>query len=844
MDVIDIRTVIVGQLITDALCTGVLAYLWRTYRRRFSGTGYWAADFGCQSVAALLIVLRGIIPDWLSVGASDPLIVVGAVFGLVGLTRFFGAPGRPLRACAIGAGFAAVHLYFAFVMPSLRARNVAFSAALAAVSALCLWLLNRRIPRSGTGTTRWVSLVFFLSCLVSAAWIVAELTAPTPADFFRSSPFVTLVLLCYQILLLWLTFALVLLLNGRLLSEVLSQEEKFSAAFRAAPYALVISDSESRILDVNEGFTVLSGYGREDAIGRTTREMRLWEDETAHELFIREIKEHGRVNGREARFRTRSGERRDGLLSAEIIGDADRRWVLTGVNDVTEVKRAEAEHERLMSAIEQSGDTIVITDRHGAVLYVNPAFEKVTGYRREEALGRNPRILKSGMHPPVFYEKLWRTITSGRTWTGTIMNRRKDGSLYTEEASISPVVDRAGSIVNYVAVKRDITAQRRLEAQLRQAQKMEIVGQLAGGVAHDFNNMLQVITSYLEVALRSVRPGDSLQKYLLEIQRAARRSSDLTGQLLAFARKQVVSPKLIHVNEHLARTQSMIRRLIGEDIELAWNPDPGAGDVMIDPAQLDQVLANLAVNARDAIAGVGRLTVETGSTEVTPDYSATHLDASPGRYVVITVSDTGSGMDKETQAHLFEPFFTTKGPGKGTGLGLATVYGIVRQNQGFLSVYSEPGQGATFRVYLPRQTGGDAEAEPSDVEPLIPRGEGETLLLVEDEESILEIAEAGLRELGYRVIAARTPAEALAASAGHDGAVDLLITDVVMPGMNGKVLSERLQAERPGLRCIYVSGYTANVIAERGILEEGVKLLAKPFMLSSLARLVREVLDG
>ena len=335
---------------------------------------------------------------------------------------------------------------------------------------------------------------------------------------------------------------------------------------------------------------------------------------------------------------------------------------------------------------------------------------------------------------------------------------------------------------------------------------------------------------------------DALRNYLLEIQRAARRSAELTAQLLAFARKQVVSPKVLDLNEHIAEVQRMIRRLIGEDVELAWKPDPAAGRVRVDPAQLDQVLANLAVNARDAIRGVGRLTLETANVEVTAAYGQAHLDAAPGPYVMVAVTDTGSGMDRDTLSHLFEPFFTTKEQGKGTGLGLATVYGIVRQNHGFISVYSEPGQGTTFKVYLPR-VDGSAEGQEVEVEQLEHRGGRETVLVVEDEESILDVAEAGLRQLGYRVLAAGSPAEALRAASAHDGSIDLLVTDVVMPGMNGKQLAEELRRTRPGLACLYISGYTANVISERGILEEGVDLLPKPFPLGALAAKIREILD-
>jgi len=512
------------------------------------------------------------------------------------------------------------------------------------------------------------------------------------------------------------------------------------------------------------------------------------------------------------------------------------------ITDINKRKRAEAELERLMAAIEQVGDIVFITDPEGTIQYVNPAFETVTGYPREEAIGRNPRMLKSGEQDQAFYQGLWQTISSGKSWHGTLVNKRKDGKLYAEEATISPVSDPGGRIVSYVAVKRDISAQRLMQEQLRQAQKMETVGRLAGGVAHDFNNMLQVIISYVELSLEKVEAGQPLHKYLLEILRAAHRSAEITGQLLAFARKQTVSPKVLDLNEAVAGTQKMIQRLIGEDIDFAWMPGHDLWKVKIDPAQLDQILANLSVNARDAIGGVGKLTIKTEKVGFDQAYCAIHAGFQPGEYLLLAVSDNGCGMDRETQSHLFEPFFTTKGLGKGTGLGLATIYGIVTQNNGFINVYSKPGHGTTFKVYLPRAVGVTAtervEAKAA------PRRGTETVLVVEDEAAILELARESLEHLGYTVLVARSPEEAILRSGEHAGPIQLMITDVVMPQMNGRQLAERLYAERPGLKCLYMSGYTADVIAHRGVLDEGVRFIAKPFSLTVLAEKVREVLDG
>jgi PAS domain S-box-containing protein len=389
----------------------------------------------------------------------------------------------------------------------------------------------------------------------------------------------------------------------------------------------------------------------------------------------------------------------DELRGSLELAERSRRAMLCALEDQ---RLAEVERERLRAAIEQAGEIVIITDPRGVIQYANPAFETVTGYSRGEALGRSAGFLKSGEHDGEFYQRLWQTIGSGRSWQGTLVNRRKDGTPYFEDATISPVSEPGGRIVSYVAVKRDVTAQRQMEEQLRQAQKVESVGQLAGGVAHVFNNMLQVIISYVELSLGKVDAGQPLHTYLLEVDRAARRAAVLTGQLLSFARRQMVSPKVLDLNDEVAGAHTMIKRKVGEEIDLAWMPGHDLWKVKMDPVQLEQILSNLADNARDAMGGAGRLTMRTEKATFDEAYCAAHADCVPGDYVLLTVSDDGCGMDAETMVHLFEPFFTTKGQGKGTGLGLATVYGIVKQNNGHIEANSTPGKGTTFSVYLPR----------------------------------------------------------------------------------------------------------------------------------------------
>lgn len=383
----------------------------------------------------------------------------------------------------------------------------------------------------------------------------------------------------------------------------------------------------------------------------------------------------------------------------------------------------------------------------------------------------------------------------------------------------------------------------KLEGQLQQAQKIEAVGRLAGGVAHDFNNMLSVILGHTEMALIRLEPSQSLYSSLSEIRKAAQRSSDLTRQLLAFARKQTVSPKVINLNETMAGMFSMLQRLIGENMQLTWQPATNLWPVKMDCSQVDQIMANLCVNARDAITDVGKVIIETKNCSIDENYCKTHTYASPGEYVKIVVSDDGKGMDKETIDHIFEPFYTTKGPGEGTGLGLATVYGIVRQNNGFINVYSEPGTGTTFTIYLPRYKGETEEAQQEVAAESFRRGH-ETILLVEDEEQILEMTALILTELGYRVLKADSPGEALRLALDYSSEIDLLITDVIMPEMNGRDLANNLFATYPQLKCLFMSGYTADIIAHHGVLEEGVQFIQKPFRINDLAAKLREILDG
>ncbi|MFH0729803.1 MAG: PAS domain S-box protein [Pseudomonadota bacterium] len=507
---------------------------------------------------------------------------------------------------------------------------------------------------------------------------------------------------------------------------------------------------------------------------------------------------------------------------------------------------ASEERHRTLLQTAMDGFWMVDTQEEGRLIEVNETYCRMSGYTAEELLTLRIRDIEAVQTADDIAERIGKIITKGEDRFET-RHRRKDGSLFDIEVSVQYRPMEGG---RFVVFMRDITERKRMErdreklqAQLTQAQKMESVGALAGGVAHDYNNMIGVILGYADLALEKVASNESLYDDLQEIRNAAVRSMEVTRQLLAFARKQTIAPIPIDLNETVEGMLKMLRRLIGEDIDLSWLPESDLWPVKMDPSQIDQMLANLCINARDAIAGVGKITIETGMTSFDEAYCAGNAGFVPGEFVLLSLSDNGCGMDRETVARIFEPFFTTKDVGHGTGLGLATVYGIVKQNNGFINVYSEPGQGTTFKIYLPRHkdiTGQMQRKEPTE---LAIMGWG-TVLLVEDEPSILKMTATILEHLGYTVLAAATPGKAVFLAQTHPGEIHLLMTDVVMPEMNGRDLSERIRTLRPAIRCLFMSGYTADVIAHRGVLDKGVQFIQKPFSKKDLAEKIHKALEG
>lgn len=498
--------------------------------------------------------------------------------------------------------------------------------------------------------------------------------------------------------------------------------------------------------------------------------------------------------------------------------------------------------QMVVALLESASQAIISIDRAGRIVLANRRAEEMFGYTREELIGARIEILlpesRRATHgkerEDYFNKPRIRPMGIGMDLAG----RRKDGVEFPVEVSLSNIETAEGFFA--IAFVSDISQRKALEQQLLQAQKMEAVGRLAGGVAHDFNNMLTVISGYNRMILDELSPLDPLRGYAEEVLKAADRAGALTNQLLAFSRRQIIQPRVMNVNAVVGQTEKMLRRLLGEDIQLAFDLKAEDGNIRADLNQIAQAIVNLAVNARDAMPTGGRISVETENVYLDENYVRTHLGVQPGDFVMIAMSDTGEGMDAATRQRIFEPFFTTKQQGKGTGLGLATVYGMVKQAGGDIWVYSEVGQGTTFKLYFPRVR--EAVSDQAAGEREGPTAAGETVLVVEDETAVRDLTVKMLKQLGYMVLAAASGEEALAISASHPGRISALITDVVMPQMSGRQVADQLLAARPEIRVLYLSGYTEHTVIHHGVLETGVDFLPKPFSREALGRKVREIL--
>ncbi|MFH0780983.1 MAG: transporter substrate-binding domain-containing protein [Pseudomonadota bacterium] len=666
-------------------------------------------------------------------------------------------------------------------------------------------------------------------------------------------------ILFWKIASAFVVILLMLLLWNRQLTKEIKSRKQAEEALRdsekrhrryitSAPYGVFVADEQGRYLQVNPSVCNITGYTEQELLQMGISDL-YFEDnapEGAKPFQTAVLK--GKYKG-EMLFRPKNCDRRWWVLTVVRIPDSRFLGFCT---DITERKQAEEKileaNTLLSSVLEGTTDAIFVKDKNGKYLLVNSGTCKAIGRDPEDIVGRNDSELFPAASADIINAIDRQVMTTGKTVLAEEKLQTTDGTTYWL-VNKSPSFNEAHEINGLIGISRDITSIKRaeeekekLQEQLRQAQKMESIGQLAGGVAHDFNNMLGVILGHSEMALEKVDPSQSLYGNLREIRKAAERSAEITKQLLAFARKQTIAPSVLDLNITVQSMLKMLLRLIGEDIDLVWLPTHELWSVKTDQSQINQILVNLCVNARDAIAGVGKIVIETANCTLDEGYCINHVGFRPGEYVKLTVSDNGHGMNKETLRHIFEPFFTTKGVGQGTGLGLATVYGTVKQNNGFINAYSEPGQGATFSIYLPRHIGTNCLVRSEGI-PALAVGGDEAILLVEDEPAILEMAKILLQNLGYKVLSASGSVEALLLVEDFPETIHLLITDVIMPEMSGRDLEEQLRKSRPGIKCLFMSGYTANIIASQGVLDDEVHFIQKPFSKHELAAKTREALD-
>jgi PAS domain S-box-containing protein len=631
------------------------------------------------------------------------------------------------------------------------------------------------------------------------------------------------------------------------------------------PDAIVAVDRDGTIVQVNSQAQELFGYDREELIGQKVEML-------VPESYRRQHHQH-RENFAEAPKTRRMGaelelygRRRNGSefpveVSLSPVSTEKGAFVLSAIRDISDRKRIAEElrraneelhrktveqlgeyRSRLASIIDSSEDAILSKDLNGIITSWNRGAEHIYGYTPEEVVGKHISLLTPPDRPDEIAEILAKIARGESIDHYESVRVTKDGHRLNVSISVSPLRDAGGEIVGASAIARDITAQKRAEAQVRQSQKMEAIGRLAGGVAHDFNNVLAIINACREFLRDRIEPAAEMSQYVDNIRKATERGALLTKQLLAFSRTSAVQPRILDLNERLRDISKLLRPLMGDDVEILVASKSPSAVVEADPGQLDQIVINLAVNARDAMPRGGKFILETGAVRFDKGFADQHQTMPAGKYVVLAASDTGTGMDERTVSRIFEPFFTTKEIGKGTGLGLATVYGIVKQSAGHILVYSEPGHGTTFKIYLPSADHKVGTGPKPEAEAVSPKREGTTILLVEDDEIMRSLTRQLLQEHGYTVVEANDGKSALEWVQSHPEPIDLLLTDVVMRRMSGPELVERLSASNPTLKVVYMSGYTGELIAEREVLKRGVTLLEKPFTRTALLNTIHTTL--
>jgi two-component system cell cycle sensor histidine kinase/response regulator CckA len=635
----------------------------------------------------------------------------------------------------------------------------------------------------------------------------------------------------------------------RIRRQLIEREILFQLISENAADMIAIVDMEGRRIFNSLSYEKILGYSLQDLQASSAFEQIHPEDRERVKQAAEEARRTGIGKTLEYRIRHRNGSWLMLESTSSVIcntnGEPEKLLIVN--RNITERKRAEEALWRseasFRSLVEGAPYGIYRAKMAGQFLQVNPALQRMLGYESAQEL------LKADLATQIFrhageYQRMNELLANLEEMKDVELEwQRRDGTPILVRCSGHQVKDREGARAYFEVFAEDVTERRVLERQLRMAQKMEAIGRLSGGIAHDFNNLLGVIIGYSGVLKKSLDPKQPSYEHAAEIERAGQRAAALTRQLLAFSRQQVMTPTILSLNSLVSEMEKMLPRLLGEDIEVSLSLDPALGNVKADQSQIEQVIMNLAVNSRDAMPTGGKLGIQTANVELDEAYARDHAGAKPGQYVMLAITDTGTGMDAETLAHIFEPFFTTKERGKGTGLGLATVYGVVKQSNGYTWVDSSLGKGSSFRIYLPRHSEQITAAEPKPASSEKSSG-SETILLVEDADPLRKLAQTFLVTNGFRVLSAASGEEALTLAANHGSALDLLLTDVVMPGMNGRVLAEQLSLRQPGIKVLYMSGYTDSFIAGHGVLQAGTNLLHKPFTEEILLGKVREVLDS
>jgi len=815
------------------------------------GLGIWSMHYIGMLAFSLPVVVQY---DWPTVLLSLVAAIFASAVALYVVSRSkMGAWRAVAGSIAMGAGIATMHYtgMEAMRLTAMCEYNpwlVALSVVLAIViSFVALWLsFLAREERTGSSVRKMVSAVVMGAAIpvMHYTGMVAARFMPTDAvpDLSHAVSISALGTMgITTVTLLVLGFAILTSLFDRRYSaqtlELESVGQRYKLLFERSLAGVIRTSTDGAILDCNPACARMFGFASPAELMATSIADRYFDPED-YNAFLAKLKEEKSLTNHEHCLRRKDGNPVWLLGSANLVEDKDG---VASVNeetliDITERKKADETFRKAFNANPEPMTIATITE--GRYLDVNDSFLKITGYRREEVIGRTSLQINFWDRPEPRAEQVSMLRKSGSVRDLPITFKTKSGQQRIALDS-SEIIEVAGQKC-MISILRDMTEQRQLETQLRQSQKMEAIGQLSGGIAHDFNNLLSVIIGYSEMLEARIPTNDPLWKKCEQITKAGRSAAALTQQLLAFSRQQVLEAKILDLNQVVQQMEKMLRRLIGEDIEFATMLDPATGRITVDQGQIEQVIMNLAVNARDAMPNGGKLTIETANINVDEDYALRHPPQQPGPYVMLTVSDTGIGMNSETQARIFDPFFTTKELGKGTGLGLSTVYGVVRQSGGHVWVYSEPGHGSTFKVYLPR-TQSDVGADRTNPQ-TSQQNASETILLVEDADALRQLTRELLEEGGYTVLEANRPETAIQIAANHRGEIALMLTDMVMPGMDGRALAKRLSIQRPEMRVVFMSGYTG--FSHSRLIEPGLTFLAKPFSKDTLLHKLREALTA